>query len=29
VNFLDLAILRQSLRQPPGPSGVPNDCDAR
>jgi hypothetical protein len=28
VNFLDLAILRQSLGQPPGPSGVPNDCDA-
>ena len=28
VDASDLAILRAGFFQPPGPSGVPNDCDA-
>jgi len=28
VNFGDLALLKTAFFLPPGPSGVPNDCDA-
>ena len=27
VNFADLAVMKQSFFAPPGPSGLPNDCD--
>ena len=27
VNLMDMARLKSDLREPPGPSGVPNDCD--
>jgi hypothetical protein len=27
VNFIDLGLLKAGFLQPPGPSGVPNDCD--
>lgn len=29
VNFADLGLLKRGFFQPPGPSGIPNLCDAQ